>query len=107
MEEEEWVGEVERRLGGWEVGWEVGGADGLVVGAEEVSGAWVWVNPLLGDEGGWVEVGWVEVGWVEVGWVEVGWVEVGWVKVGWVEVGLVEVGWVEVGWVVDPPLTYQ
>ena len=92
MEEEEWVGEVERRLGGWEVGWEVGWADGMVVGAEEVSGAWVWVNPLLGDEGGWVEVGWVEVGWV---------------KVGWVEVGLVEVGWVEVGWVVDPPLTYQ
>ena len=48
MEEEEWVGEVERRLGGWEVGWEVGWADGkvgcadgLVIGAEEVSGAWV------------------------------------------------------------------
>ena len=58
MEEEEWVGEVERRLGGWEVGWEVGWADGMVVGAEEVSGAWVWVNPLLGDEGGWVGVGW-------------------------------------------------
>ena len=41
MEEEEWVGEVERRLGGWEVGWEVGWVDGMVVGAEEVSGAWV------------------------------------------------------------------